>query len=187
MESVATLRSFHDRDQMAGAGPRLAGSDAEVSRQGRPAQRQAGSADLGGKGSGEGARPNRSESCRGSRAAVCTTRVDAVCGITARTGATQPKLQATILFAVPPSSPQPLQCPDAPMAEVIVILDGISPACTAARLMPRARKAPSNKTSIRRQDDMDLSMATNRPRNKRPREAVTLRRAGDERTGCELD
>ena len=82
----------------------------------------------------------------------------ALCGMTARTGATQPKPQVIILFAAP-LSPQSFEWPEGIMLQIAGILTVISPARTADRFRPTAKKMPSKRTSIRREADMNVSMA----------------------------
>jgi hypothetical protein len=82
-----------------------------------------------------------------------------------------------VIFLANPSSPQDLQCPAAPIPDIVVILTVISPAWTADRLIPRAKKTPNNKTKTRRDGDMGASMAMKASAYKHPHGAVTFRRA----------
>ncbi len=120
--------------------------------------------------------PTRRESCRTGVAEVKRNVAAAECGVTARPGVTQPRLQV-VIFVVPPTSAQGLQCPAAPVPDIVVILKVISPARTADRLMPSAMKTPSNKAKTRRDGDMAASMAMKPSAYKRPHGPVTFRRA----------
>ena len=73
----------------------------------------------------------------------------AFCGMTARTGVTQPKLHIAIL-PVAPFSPQLFECSDALIWQFGDILTAVSPACTADKFIPKAKNMPRKNMSARR-------------------------------------